>query len=527
MTVIVEVAVALPIAGLYHYRVPARLAAQGGVGARGAGAVRHPPGLGRDRARRHAAAAGRARARHRRRGRRRRRAARGGRAVPVDRRLLPRGAGRGAARGRAPGQPGLGGRGGRGDRCRAAAARRRWRRAAAAPARSADGDRRRDRCCGRSCRAARSPTSRRWSRTASPSSGASAAAKTRPRTARQAALVGELEALRAAHARAPKRLAILDALAAGALPTTELADAIPGAAGALRELAKAGAIAIATVEVAPHVAAVASMQSAVVPPTLTAEQDAAMAAITAALDAKTFTAFLLHGVTGSGKTEVYLQILEDVHARGRSAIVLVPEISLTPQLASRFRARFGDQVAVLHSGLADQASARTSGSACAAARRGSRSGRARRSSRRCATSASSSSTRSTTARSSRTRACATTRATSRSCARSAPGRCACSARRRRASRAMRRRSGPARTSCSSLRQRADRATAAGRGDHRSRACGMPDGEAMLSAPLRDGDRATLAAGDQAILFLNRRGFSTFVLCAACGAPSAARTARCR
>jgi len=67
--------------------------------------------------------------------------------------------------------------------------------------------------------------------------------------------------------------------------------------------------------------------------------------------------FLLHGVTGSGKTEVYLRILEEVHARQKSAIVLVPEISLTPQTVGRFASRFPD-VAVLHSGLTDSERAR-------------------------------------------------------------------------------------------------------------------------------------------------------------------------
>src|SRR5207244_316939 len=65
--------------------------------------------------------------------------------------------------------------------------------------------------------------------------------------------------------------------------------------------------------------------------------------------------FLLHGVTGSGKTEVYLRVIAQALAAGRTALVLVPEISLTPQLAARFRARFGDQVAILHSGLSEGA----------------------------------------------------------------------------------------------------------------------------------------------------------------------------
>jgi len=66
-----------------------------------------------------------------------------------------------------------------------------------------------------------------------------------------------------------------------------------------------------------------------------------------------FRTFLLHGVTGSGKTEVYLQAIARTRAAGKGALVLVPEIALTPQLAGRFRARFGDQVALLHSGLSD------------------------------------------------------------------------------------------------------------------------------------------------------------------------------
>lgn len=63
------------------------------------------------------------------------------------------------------------------------------------------------------------------------------------------------------------------------------------------------------------------------------------------------TTFLLHGVTGSGKTEVYLRAIARAKALGRATIMLVPEIALTPQLVGRFRARFGDDVAVLHSGL--------------------------------------------------------------------------------------------------------------------------------------------------------------------------------
>ncbi len=89
------------------------------------------------------------------------------------------------------------------------------------------------------------------------------------------------------------------------------------------------------------------------PPALSAEQWRALASIEDALSAGRHRRFLLHGVTGSGKTEVYLRAVQTVLEAGRSAIVLVPEIALTPQVVGRFRARFGDVVAVLHSALSE------------------------------------------------------------------------------------------------------------------------------------------------------------------------------
>ena len=83
----------------------------------------------------------------------------------------------------------------------------------------------------------------------------------------------------------------------------------------------------------------------------TDDQQRSLASLLADMDAGAFSVSLLHGVTGSGKTEVYLQLIAEARARGGGAIVLVPEIALTPQLSDRFRARFGDTVAVLHSGL--------------------------------------------------------------------------------------------------------------------------------------------------------------------------------
>jgi primosomal protein N' (replication factor Y) (superfamily II helicase) len=89
------------------------------------------------------------------------------------------------------------------------------------------------------------------------------------------------------------------------------------------------------------------------PHTPTAAQAAALAALTGALGGGDRRPFLLRGVTGSGKTLVYIELLRAVLARGEGAIVLVPEIALTPQTVSRFRSHFGPTVAVLHSALSD------------------------------------------------------------------------------------------------------------------------------------------------------------------------------
>ncbi|MBI3544824.1 MAG: primosomal protein N' [Deltaproteobacteria bacterium] len=87
---------------------------------------------------------------------------------------------------------------------------------------------------------------------------------------------------------------------------------------------------------------------------LTSDQAAALASITRSISAREFRSFLLYGVTGSGKTEVYIRAARAVVDQGRTALILVPEIALTPQLRKRFEDRFDNQVAVLHSGLTEK-----------------------------------------------------------------------------------------------------------------------------------------------------------------------------
>ena len=171
-------------------------------------------------------------------------------------------------------------------------------------------------------------------------------ARTRPKKAR---LVRRVGALPAGVRITPQRRRILDLLEKeGEIPLRSIRKSIPGAAAIVRTMARRGLVDLVETNVYrdPFGDPILPDQ----PPELTTEQQSALEAINAARR-QGFTAILLDGVTGSGKTEIYLQAAAETLRRDRSVLVLVPEIALISQTERRFRARFGERVAVLHSGL--------------------------------------------------------------------------------------------------------------------------------------------------------------------------------
>ena len=153
--------------------------------------------------------------------------------------------------------------------------------------------------------------------------------------------------------RAPRQAEVLAWLLArgAAVPVEEVLAAFPRARPHLRALAERNLVTLDQVPAGPALLAEAPWGEQRHNPT--SAQAAALRALTAGIDARAFSPFLLHGVTGSGKTWVYLEAIAHARAQGLGALALVPEIALTPQLAGRFRSRFGGDVAVLHSGLSD------------------------------------------------------------------------------------------------------------------------------------------------------------------------------
>jgi len=149
--------------------------------------------------------------------------------------------------------------------------------------------------------------------------------------------------------RAPKRRAVYETVEAlgGRAPVSHLVGQLRLSRNALDGLVRQG---LARIERLPEMRDPFASLSSPPPPTLTDDQRRAVEGIAGTPIDKPV---LLHGVTGSGKTLVYLDVLRSVVASGKGAILLVPEIALTPQTVARVRGVFGDKVAVLHSGLSD------------------------------------------------------------------------------------------------------------------------------------------------------------------------------
>jgi len=172
--------------------------------------------------------------------------------------------------------------------------------------------------------------------------------RTRPKTERYIA-AGDQQQTSDGLSAARRR--VLIALSDGnEMPLSELRRRVPRASNVLGALQKAGLVRVFDKQV--YRDPFGEPISSDIPPTLTAEQRQAVDRLSGTLG-RGYTAFLLTGVTGSGKTEVYMRAAEAVIARGASVIVLVPEIALISQMERRFRARFGECVALLHSGLSD------------------------------------------------------------------------------------------------------------------------------------------------------------------------------
>jgi primosomal protein N' (replication factor Y) len=149
-----------------------------------------------------------------------------------------------------------------------------------------------------------------------------------------------------------KQRAVLEALRAGEMSSGELATAVGSDRQTLKRLEQRGLVATRSSRLR-RAPAGSTLAAPAKRPDLLPEQQEAVDAIVASLDgaAGGERSLLLHGVTGSGKTEVYLAAVEAALERGQGAIVLVPEIGLAPQAVARFRARLGDRFAVLHSAL--------------------------------------------------------------------------------------------------------------------------------------------------------------------------------
>lgn len=149
---------------------------------------------------------------------------------------------------------------------------------------------------------------------------------------------------------APLRYSVVELLCGvGCASTKEICYFTGASSSTLRSLAKSGILSLKKREVLRRVS-VEGVEPAK-PPVLNTEQYKAFTALKGLCDRNEPSAALLYGVTGSGKTQVYIQLIRAVLEQGRTAMVLVPEIALTPQLLRIFTSHFGDAIAVLHSAL--------------------------------------------------------------------------------------------------------------------------------------------------------------------------------
>ncbi len=148
--------------------------------------------------------------------------------------------------------------------------------------------------------------------------------------------------------RGEKRLLDFLDLNPGGHEVAALEEQVKGSTAAARRLAKSGAVRLWKTAAEER-----SVFAPISKPVLNPDQQVALEAINESMRSGNFRTFLLHGVTGSGKTEVYLNGIETALEIGKSALMLVPEIALTPAMASQFYGRFGEAVAILHSAFTD------------------------------------------------------------------------------------------------------------------------------------------------------------------------------
>lgn len=168
---------------------------------------------------------------------------------------------------------------------------------------------------------------------------------------------GNLQDLLAQCGRSPAGRAVVELLSAAGRPmlASEIGEAAGCGLAVLRRLASLGVLhrfsQPARLRLDRHLLPLSTQAPGALPLVLRPDQRAALDGVRESLDRRAFASFLLHGVTGAGKTEVYLSAAELALARGRGVLLLVPEIALVPALAAQAASRFGDRLAVLHSAL--------------------------------------------------------------------------------------------------------------------------------------------------------------------------------